>query len=118
VYPVVYGGGGSYGSIIATNLGSTEAPVTIRINGPVTNPTVRNVTTGESLGLTVVLAAGEFMDLDTKNHTVLLGGTANRYSTLTTPQWWGLQPGTNEIRYFADITSASTVTVTYRSAWV
>ena len=118
IYPMVYAGGGSFGSALLTNAGSADAPATLRINGPVTNPEVRNVTTGQSLGLTIVLDAGEFLDIDTQARTVLLGGTANRYSALTTPQWWSLQPGVNEVRYLADISTASTVDVTFRSAWV
>ena len=76
------------------------------------------VTTGQSLTLTATLASGDYIDVDTAARTVLLNGTADRYSYLTTPQWWGIQPGANEIRYFADVTTASTATVTFRSAWV
>lgn len=117
-FDLTFGAAISYGSSTLTNQGSATAPVVIRVYGPVTNPTVRNVTTGQSLAFTATLVAGEFIDIDTTDRTVLLNGTADRYSYLTTPQWWGLQPGTNEIRYFADIASASTATVTYRSAWI
>lgn len=118
VFPLVFGGGGSYGSAIVTNDGNADAPVVIRINGPVTNPTVRNVTTGQSLGFTATIASGDYLLVDTLNRTVLLNGTADRYSYLTNPQWWRLAPGDNEIRYFAAITSASTAVITYRSAWL
>lgn len=118
VFDLIFGGGGSFGSATLTNSGTATAPVVIRINGPVTNPTVRNVTTGQSLTLTATLASGDYIDVDTAARTVLLNGTADRYSYLTTPQWWGIQPGANEIRYFADVTTASTATVTFRSAWV
>lgn len=117
-FNLTFGAGISYGSSTLTNLGSAIAPVVIRINGPVTNPTVRNVTTGQSLTFTTTLIAGEFLLVDTTARTVLLNGTADRYSFLTNPQWWGLQPGANEIRYFADVAALSTATVTYRSAWI
>lgn len=117
-FDAVFGGGGSFGVATATNLGSALAPVVVTINGPVTNPVVRNVTTGQSLGLTVTLAAGELIELDSAARTVMLGGTADRYSFLTLPQWWGLVPGPNEIRYFADAAVSSTATVRYRSAWI
>src|SRR5436190_22227425 len=113
-----FGGATSFGGAVLLNSGSATAPAVIRINGPVTNPTVRNVTTGQSLNLTTTLVAGEFVNLDTSARTVMLNGTADRYSLLTTPQWWGLVPGLNEIRYFADVTVASISIVTYRSAWV
>ena len=117
-YDMSYGGIASYGSALLTNLGSAVAPLTIRINGPVTNPTIRNVTTGQSLGFTVALNPGEYLDIDTTARTVLLNGTADRYSYLTLPQWFGLVPGVNEIRYFADDTVASTANITFRSAWL
>lgn len=118
VFPLLFGGGGSFGTATATNLGSALAPVVVTIYGPVTNPVVRNVTTGQSLGLTVTLAAGELIELDSAARTVMLGGTADRYSYLTLPQWWGLAPGANEIRYFADAAVSSTATVRYRSSWL
>jgi hypothetical protein len=118
IYDVTYSGSGSFGSSAITNNGSALAPVVIKIFGPVLNPTIRNVTTGQSLVFTVDLLAGDYLLIDYATRTVLLNGTADRYSYLTTPQWWGLVPGLNEIRYFADTTSLSTATVTYRSAWI
>lgn len=117
-FDLTFGAAISYGSAILTNQGSALAPVVIRINGPVTNPTVRNVTTGQSLAFTATLVTGEYLLVDTSARTVLLNGTADRYSYLTGPQWWGLVPGANEVRFFADVASAATATVTYRSAWV
>ena len=73
----------------------------IRISGPVDGPRLRNETTGHELALDITLVSGEWVDLDSKNRTVLLQGTANRYSTLTTPEWWELQPGANQLRFTA-----------------
>jgi hypothetical protein len=117
-FDAIFGGGGSFGTSTINNAGSAVAPVFITINGPVTNPEIRNVTTGQSLGFTVTLDVGELLEIDSAARTVMLGGSADRYSYLTLPQWWGLVPGRNEIRYFADAAVASIATVRYRSAWI
>lgn len=117
-YDMTYGSLGTGGIGIVSNLGDTPAPVVLRIYGPIVDPRVTNTTTGQVLGLTATLGGGEFVDIDTADRTVLLGGTADRYSWLTTPQWWDLQPGSNEISFTGSVSSGATVQVTYRSAWI
>lgn len=117
-YDVTYGAGGFVGSAFLTNQGSALAPIFIRIYGPVTDPRITNVTTGQTLALTADILAGQFVELDTANRTIMLDGTADRYSYLTTPEWWGLQPGANEIRYSAGFSTGSFATIAYRSAWI
>lgn len=117
-YTMVYGASGHPGTVLVENFGTATAPLTLTINGPVTNPTIRNVTTGQTLSLTVGLLAGETVTLNTADRTVLLGGTADRYSWLTLPGWFGLVPGINEIQYTALDPSTSFVQIAYRSAWI
>lgn len=116
-YDMTYGASGTLGAAYLVNAGNITTPVLLRIFGPVSNPTVTNVTTGQVLSLTTTLTAGEYVDIDTNDRTVLLGGTADRYSWLTTPQWWGLRPGLNEVRYTAAGSDVSQVQIFYRSAW-
>ncbi|RMH71870.1 MAG: hypothetical protein D6683_14265 [Actinomyces sp.] len=118
-WPLNWGAVGTSGSIFATNAGNFEAPVTIRLDGPVTNPRIENVTVGRTIELDITLNAGEYLEIDTQARTVLLGGTASRYSSLTTTsQWWDLAPGTNEVRFRASTPTAATMTLTWRSAWL
>lgn len=44
-----------------------------RIDGPITNPTIRNNTTGQQFTLSYTLAAGEYLIVDAKARTVFFG---------------------------------------------
>jgi hypothetical protein len=116
-------GGTTTGNIInATNSGTFSTPALIRFNGPVTNPQVENVTAGKFLKLTadggLTLGVGEFVELDTANRTVLLGGTSNRYSKLSSDsEWWDLEPGVNQLRFIGSTAGSPTMDVEFRSAW-
>lgn len=111
------------GQMMLTNAGDfTTYPVFV-ITGPVTNPTIQNFTLGRTLYLTYSLAAGEQLVVDTLNHTVLLGGTATRYSAVdfarSSADWLPLAPGVNDIRLAADAFSAgANLAVTWRDAWI
>ena len=68
------------------------------VNGPRTNPVIRNDTTGEELRLNITLAAGQTLDVDFDKHTVFQGAT-NRYSAVDpTSTWWSLRRGNNVVR--------------------
>lgn len=118
-FDVVFGAISVGGSIYAVNEGSWPADSIIRIDGPVTNPRIENLTTGETLSLLIVIASGEFIELDTQQRTVLLGGTANRYSKLTDSSvWFQIQPGTNEITFRATDATDATMQLQWRSTWL
>lgn len=113
-----WGGASTAGSIIAENRGNFEAPVVLRIDGPVTNPRIENLTVGRTIELGITLLTGEFIEIDTAAHTVMLGGTASRYSTITDDsQWWNLAPGVNTLNFHASTPDAALLTATWRSAW-
>lgn len=113
-----WGGASTAGSIFAVNDGTIDAPATIRVDGPVTNPRVENLAAGKTLELDIVVATGDYLLIDSGARTVLLNGTASRYSSLTSDsEWFDLGPGSNEITFRASTTSAATLTVSWRSAW-
>lgn len=119
VPPITFGAVSTGGLFTCTNDGTVLTWPVIKLTGPVTNPRITNVTTDETLELELVVASGDYVLLDTDARTVLLNGTASRYSSLAQDStWWGLQPGDNEVRYEASTTTASTITVTWRSAWL
>ena len=112
----VFGAVSSGGSISAPNAGSAPAPWVARFDGPLTNPSISHQEQGRTLTFQIVLAAGDFLVVDSAARTVLLGGTASRYSTLVTPNWFDLTPGANTIRFGATAGSG-TLTFSYRDAW-
>ena len=117
-FDLTFGSVSTGGDLNLVNAGTFDAPVSLRIDGPCTDPQVENVTAGKTLTLNTTLGSGEYLLLDSKDRTVLLGGTASRYFVLDpTSEWWDLLPGTNAINYLASSDSGSTLTVTWRSAW-
>lgn len=117
-YPRVYGGAVSGGLLSANNEGEVDAPWEAVINGPVDNPRLENVTTGQTVAFSGNLAAGETLVLGSKYRDVLLNGIVSRYTWLTfTSEWFELEPGVNEIR-FAGSSGSGTVQLTFASTWI
>jgi hypothetical protein len=109
---------GSGGTAITTSNGTTTAAPTFRIVGPVTNPTLRNNTTGQQLRFLHTLAAGEYLDIDVRNKTVHDQAGTNRYAAKD-GDWWGIEPGNNELAFLADSSAPlATATITYADTYL
>lgn len=119
-WPLAWGAATSPGSVTVTNEGNYRAGATLRVDGPVTNPKITNVTRDRFLEANITLGASDYLEFDTAAHTVTLNGTTNRYSTLTaSSEWWTLAPGANSIEFRGSGGSGATLlTVTFRSAWI
>lgn len=118
-WPLTWGTSSSAGSIFVNNTGNFGSAASIRIDGPVTNPRIENVTAGKTIEMDMTIATGDFVMVDTGNRTVLLGGTASRYSDLTnSSRWWEIVPGVNEVTFRANTPTAATMTLETRSAYV
>jgi hypothetical protein len=116
--PFVFSGAGAGGSLDCTNSGTYETPYTITITGPVVAPVVEHSVQGRSLSFTGTIAAGESLVIDSRSRTVLLNGTASRYSWLTTAsQWFTLEPGPNAIR-FSGASGSGSCSIRYAPAWL
>lgn len=117
--PLTFGAVSTGGTISAVNSGSFDTDITLRIDGPVTNPRVESLTAGKTIAVNITLATGEYLVIDTKARTVLLNGTASRYSSLdTSSRWFTLAPGTNEITFRASTPTVATLAAVWRSAWL
>ncbi|MGE7432752.1 phage tail family protein [Kitasatospora sp. NPDC001175] len=118
---LVWGTPGSTGDALAVNSGDAATPIVIDITGPVTTPSV--TIGGRVLEYAVTLAAGETLEIDTWDGSVLLASGQSRASTATTrsapEQSIRLSPGTTTISYRSldGALTASTATVRYRSAY-
>ena len=119
VFPRTYGASATGGSITCVNDGSFDTDPTFRIDGPATNPRIENLTAGKTIAVNITLASGEFLLIDVKSRTVLLGGTTSRFSFLdTSSRWFSLAPGSNSITFRASTSTAATLTARWRSAWL
>jgi hypothetical protein len=117
-FPLQFGGTASGGSVMVTNAGSFQMKPTVRFTGPFNNPRIENVTTGKTLELDLIIASGDYVDVDFAAATVLLNGTASRYYTKS-GVFWTLEPGDNEVRIGStSYDAASAATIYWRDAWI
>lgn len=107
------------GQVSLTNPGNTTGPVKLRIDGPCSGPVVTHVNSGKSLvfASSLVLGAGEWLDIDMDARTVYANGQANRRMYVTSAGWSGFEPGDNTWSFTAAAyNAASLLTVTANPA--
>jgi hypothetical protein len=111
---------GGIGEQLAFNDGNFETMPSITVSGPVEDPIITNVSYDQYVGADYNLLAGEFLEFDFVNRSILLNGESSRTGFLSVgSQWWGIRPGSNLIRYRAfNGTNASHMIARYRHAWI
>lgn len=67
------------------------------VTGPATNPTLSNITTGQTMSWLGTVPSGQTLIIDMNEQTATMAG-ANVYAFLS-GNWVGLAPGTNRISY-------------------
>lgn len=125
VFPLDFGTPGSTGNLDCANVGDALTHPLLAITGPCSNPSVTNITTGALLEYDIALSSTDTLYIDTGQNTVTLNGTtANRLYTATTrsdpESTFVLPPGSSVLAFRsddADPDPASTLTVTWRSAY-
>lgn len=121
-WPRTWTGVSNSGQIVINNPGNTDAPVWLRIDGPIPAGgwTVTHVGKKQSLSFAASLAlgAGEFVTVDLEAREILAQGQAPRSGSITSRGWFTLEPGENTIA-FAAVNDSPTaqLTVTTRPAW-
>lgn len=114
-------GVGALGDMTVTNAGDADSWPTLHIQGPATNPTVRNNTTGDQLTLSITLAATDYLDIDCRPsaRTVVLNGSASRRSSVQAgSRFPSVSPGDSVWQFRASAyQSAAQLTVSFSSAW-
>jgi hypothetical protein len=117
-FPRVYGSIGLGGQTSAANIGNAPTPWVARFVGPVDNPRVLVAGTNLYVQLNGSISAGQFVDVDSYDRTVLLNGEASRYQWLDAgSRWFDLQPGTTDLR-FIGASGSGTLEFRWRSAWL
>lgn len=120
-YNLAYSAAAPLGQLLVTNAGTSTTYPIIRVYGPGNNPKIYNFTTGQTIALTYSLGAGDWLTVDTLNHTVMLNDTSSRYSVVDflNTSWWGLLPGVNDLRIaFDSYIAGSSLRVDWRDAWL
>lgn len=112
------------GSLVLTNLGTTDTSLRARIDGPAVEPRLvlgRPDGTVQILSFDLDLAAGQWLDIDTAARTALLNGLAG--SNQRGVADWGMdpypvQPGPNTLRFASAVYNPTAqITAEHRSAW-
>jgi hypothetical protein len=121
-YPVTYTGVSNSGVISVVNTGNTQAPVWLRIDGPIPAGgwTVTHVGKKQSLTFasSLSLTAGEFVTVDMEQREILAQGQAARAGYVTSRGWFSLDPGANDIAFSAqNYSPTAQLTVTTKPAW-
>lgn len=121
-YPLIYTGVSNTGIIRVRNEGNTQAPVWLRIDGPIPAGgwTVTHVGKARALTFATALAlgSGEFVTVDMDRREVLAQGQSARSGYVTSRGWFSLDPGDNDIAFSAANYSATArLTLTTKPAW-
>lgn len=116
---------------VATNAGNFETAPVVVITGPVSGPTLTNLTTGLTVSWsTVTLSAGDVMAVDFLNRQAFInpstlstspgipsaGGTY--WPADVTSAWWQIAPGDNQVQYGGSAGSGSTALFYWADTWV
>lgn len=121
-WPRTWTGVSGTGTITVNNPGNTDAPVWLRIDGPIPAGGLSVTHQGQGRTLTFATAAalgvGEFLTVDMDRREVLAQGQAPRSGYVTNRGWFSLDPGDNTIA-FASVNYSETanLTLSTKPAW-
>jgi len=121
-FPITFTGVSGTGKVTVNNPGNTQAPVWLRIDGPIPAGgwTVTHLGKKQSLTFATALAlgTGEFVTVDMDRREVLAQGQAPRSGYVTSRGWFSLDPGDNEIAFSAqNYSSTASLSVTTKPSW-
>lgn len=123
-FPITFGTVGS--TITLNNDGDTTLPLYIELNGPLTNPTLTNQTTGEFIKLSQELLSGYKLEINTafgKKSVVIvdnLGNRSNGFGYISPDSTlFGLSVGYNTLSYTDDVQPNKTaVSLFYKKRYI
>lgn len=104
-------------SQVMANAGNERTEPVFRIDGAISSAVLTNLSNSETFTITYALAAGNYIEVDCFNRTVILNGTTPIYSAFS-GEFFSILPGNNTISFAAAGTDANTLlTTTYRDAY-
>ncbi|WP_439676005.1 phage distal tail protein [Embleya sp. MST-111070] len=119
-----WGSAGSTGAVVVTNEGDAPAHPVIVFRGPVSRPSVTNLSTDQTIEYDIDLTRADELLVDTATGAVTLNGTASRLYTAThrsvPEQVFTLEPGTHSLLFRAAPESDdphAAVALVWRSAY-
>lgn len=118
-YPVGYGNPGNTGSVTLSNVGTAYADITFTLNGPLSNPVIRNTGSGDRLSYSGTIPAGSTVVINTAAGSVLYNGSTNYRSLLTANQWFTIPAGGTVAVALSSSSAADTgsMSITYNDSY-
>jgi Phage tail protein len=118
--PVTLGSTAASGSLTLNNSGDYWAYPSIQVNGPISNPTITLLTTGEQISLSATIAAGSSAgfsyDQDT---TTITANNVNAYNQLTANSvLFKIPPGNNTFTLSGSVIGeGASATISFYPTW-
>lgn len=118
VFPITFETSTS-GEATIYNLGNIDASPTLTLSGLLTNPLIRNETTGETFQLTYSTGVNDEVVIDMAARTATLNGVTSLLTSIAEGStWWSLQPGANTISIATSSTSdTGELEIIWQDAW-
>jgi hypothetical protein len=108
------------GTAAVENLGNRPTPPVLRVYGQAVNPQILLVGTTSRIALTGTISAGDYLEVDVQNRTLLMNGTtpALNFLDAANTTWFELPKGTSSVQMLAGTFDTSArVAVLYRAAY-
>lgn len=106
----------------ATNSGDAATFPLLRVYGPITQPILENLTTGEAIVFSGTIATGEYVEVNTATRDVtfgVAGGSAYFLLDRAQTSFWSMPPGTTQMRLRCSAFSDDArLVVTYSNAYL
>ena len=121
VYPKTYGTIQVGGKITCTNNGNYPVIPIVKMYGPLSSPKIRNNDDdAKEILINLVVADGDYLEIDFLEKTILLNGTASRYNYLSLDsQFWKLKMGNNSIEFRDGLGNVNgKCEIIFRSGWI
>lgn len=120
IFPDTFTASGG-GEVVVQNTGTIPTPVVFRVYGEMSSPSILNTDTGELITLTGEVSAGDYLEVDTAQRSVTLGGIdRTNLVDFAATNWLAgeAQPGETTFRLLAATFDASArLDVLYRPAF-
>lgn len=115
--PITMPANGKPAVIAAVNNGNFETRPVVQVNGPIQNPSLTLVDTGQIVSFTgLVLATGQQLIVDFDQKQATLNGAL--VPADISSSWWVLAPGSSTVRLGGIASSGSGLTVQWRDAYI
>lgn len=89
------------GRVRLSNTGTAPSPVVIRIDGPVVNPQVLHVNSGNVMAFDMSLGAGHYVTVNGLTHEILVNGTDPARGRVIRREWSYAEVGSNDWAFSA-----------------